>query len=111
MRSVQIKSILFFLMLLVPAITFAGEIFGTIKKDGKPLAQQEVRIVQNGQVIGTTKTDANGYYSITIKQVGKVTLELPGFEGATFDVFSTNNSSDYTLSVVKAGDKWQLKKQ
>jgi len=111
MRSVQIKNILLCLMLLLPALTFAGEIFGTIKKDGKALAKQEVRIMQNGKMIGSTITDDKGYYSIVIKPVGKCTLELPGYEGASFDVFSTNNSSDYTLSLVKSGDKWLLKKQ
>lgn len=111
MKSVQIKLLFLSLLFLVPALTFAGEIFGTLKKDGKPLAKQEVRILQNGNVIGTATTDDKGYYSITIKQVGKCTLDLPGYDGATFDVFSTNNSTDYTLSLTKVGDKWQLKKQ
>ena len=111
MNSVQFKSILFSLLFFLPAITFAGEIFGTIKKDGKPLAKQEVQLVQNGKVIGSAITDANGYYSIMTKPVGKCILQLPGYEGATFEVFSTNNSTDYTLSLIKAGDKWQLKKQ
>jgi hypothetical protein len=111
MRTIHIKHLFLSLMLLLPALTFAGEIFGTLKKDGKPLANQEVRLLQNGQVIGTAKTDDKGYYSITVKQVGKCTLDLPGYEGATFDVFSTNNSTQYTLTLVKAGDKWELKKQ
>ncbi len=111
MRSVQIKNMLLCLLLLLPVLTFAGEIFGTLKKDGKPLVKQEVKIIQNGKVIGTDTTDEKGYYSIIIKPVGKCTLELTGYEGATFDVFSTNNSSNYTLSLVKAGNTWLLKKQ
>ena len=111
MRPFQAKNILFCLLLLLPTLSIAGEIFGTLKKDGKPLVKQEVKITQNGKVFGTTTTDANGYFSIMIKQIGKFTIELPGYEGATFEVFSTNNSTGYTLSLVKTGDKWQLKKQ
>lgn len=111
MRHFQVKNILFCLLILLPTLSIAGEIFGTLKKDGKPVVKQEVKIIQNGKVFGTATTDANGYFSIMIKQVGKFTIELPGYEGATFEVFSTNNSTGYTLSLVKTGDKWQLKKQ
>lgn len=111
MRSFQVKHLLLSLFLLLPALTFAGEIFGTIKKDGQPLAKQEVKFVQNGKLIGTAMTDEKGYFSIMLKPIGKMSLELTGYEGAVFEVFSTNNSSGYTLSLVKAGDAWQLKKQ
>ncbi len=105
------KNLFLFLLFLVPSLTFAGEIFGTIKKDGKPLAKQEIKITQNGKVFGTTTTDDNGYFSITIKEVGPFKLELTGYDGAVFSVFSTNNSVSYTLTLAKAGDKWELKKQ
>jgi len=62
-------------------------------------------------VIATTLTDKNGYFSMAIKEVGKYKLEVVDHAGATYDVFSTNNSTGYTLSLVKAGDVWQLKKQ
>lgn len=104
------KNIFLFLLFLVPSLTFAGEIFGTLKKDGKPVANQAITISQNGKVIGTDTTDAKGYFSITLKQVGQCKLEVTGYEGAVYNVFSTNNSADYTLSLVKEGDKWQLKK-
>ena len=111
MRPFQAKNILFCLLLLLPGISIAGEIFGTLKKDGKPLVKQEVKIMQGDKVIATAVTDANGYFTITIKQIGKFTIVLPGYDGASFEVFSTNNSTGYTLSLIKTGDKWQLKKQ
>lgn len=107
----KLKNLIALLMLILPSFAFAGEIYGTLKKDGKPLAKQEIKITQNGTVIGTAVTDENGYYSIVIKPIGKCKLEVPGYAGAEFEVFSTNNSTDYTLSLVKAGDVWQLKKQ
>lgn len=105
------SSIIIFILFLLPTVTFAGEIYGTLKKDGKPLAKQEIKITQNGKEFGKVVTDDNGYFSITIKQVGKFKLEVVGYEGATFDVFSNNNSADYTLSLVKVGEVWSLKKQ
>ncbi len=111
MKSLNAKNILLALMLLLPTLSFAGEIFGTLKKDGKPVVNQEVKFTQNGKLIGTAKTDDKGYFSIVLKPIGKLTIEVAGYSGATFDAFSTNNSSGYTLSLVKAGDKWQLKKQ
>jgi hypothetical protein len=104
------RNIFLFVLFLLPALSFAGEIFGTLKKDGKPVTKQEVVILQNGKVIARDTTDEKGYYSITLKPVGQFKLQVTGYDGATFDVFSTNNSVDYTLSLVKAGDKWMLKK-
>ncbi len=110
MTLMKTKNILLALMLLLPTLTFAGEIFGTLKKGGKPLAKQEVKFSQNGKLIGKATTDANGYFAIDIKPIGKISIELAGYEGVVFDAFSTNNSSGYTLSLVKEGDKWLLKK-
>lgn len=111
MKTVQSKNILFCLLLLLPTLSFAGEIFGTLKKDGKPLAKQEIKFVQGTTLLGTATTDEKGYFSFIAKPVGKLTLQLTGYEGTTFDAFSTNNSSGYTLSLVKEGDKWLIKKQ
>ena len=111
MQPFKAKNIALFLLLLIPSLTFAGEIFGTLKKDGKPLVKQEVKITQNGKVFATVITDENGYFSTVIKPIGKFKIEVTGYEGAAFEVFSTNNSTGYTLSLVKSGDKWELKKQ
>src|SRR5687767_6820491 len=111
MKLIQVRHIFILLILLLPVLSFAGEIFGTLKKDGKPLAKQEVKIMQNGKEIATATTDATGYFSVVVKPIGKLTIEVPGYEGAVFEAFSTNNSTGYTLSLVKTGDKWQLKKQ
>ncbi len=104
------KNLFLLILFALPTLSFAGEIFGTLKKDGKPMSKQEVLITQNGKVIGRDTTDEKGYFSITLKPVGQFKLEVTGYDGATFDVFSTNNSVDYTLSLIKEGDKWQLKK-
>jgi hypothetical protein len=104
-------SIILALLFFIPSLTMAGEIFGTIKKDGQPLINTEVKITKEGKVVATATTDKNGYFTVTIQQVGRYKLELTGFEGASFDVVSTNNSTGYTLSLAKVADKWQLTKQ
>jgi hypothetical protein len=105
------RNIVLSLLFFLPSFVFAGEIYGTIKKDGVALAGQEVKITQAGKVIATTTTDKNGFFSTTIQQVGKFKLELTNYTGAAFEVFSTNNANGYTLTLVKEGDVWQLKKQ
>ena len=98
------------ILLFIPVLSNAGEIYGTIKgDDGKPLTKQVVQIMQNEKVIATNTTDANGYFTVTVKEVGKFKLEVVGYKGASVDVFSSAKSTRYNLLLNKAGDKWILK--
>ena len=104
------KRILILILLLVPILSYAGEIYGTLKgDDGKPLANKVVQIKQNEKVMASDTTDTNGYFTVTIKEVGKFKLEVVGYIGAGCDVFSANSSTRYNLLMNKAGDKWILK--
>ena len=97
-------------LLFIPMLSQAGEIYGTIKgDDGKPLMNQVVNIMQNDKVMATSKTDANGYFTVTIAEVGKFTLVVVGYKEASFEVFSSNKSTRYNLLMNKAGDNWILK--
>ena len=59
--------ILIIILLFVPFLSHAGEIYGTIKgDDGKPLTKQVVQITQNDLVLASAATAANGYFTITI---------------------------------------------
>ncbi len=102
--------ILILMLLILPILANAGEIYGTIKgDDGKPLTGQVVQIMQNDKVIASAKTDANGYFTVTVKEVGKFRLEVVGYKDAGVEVFSSNKSTRYNLLMNKAGDKWILK--
>jgi len=104
------KRILMLMLLFVPVMSYAGEIYGTIKgDDGKPLINQVVQIKLEDKVIASTTTDANGYFTVTIKEVGKYKLEVVGFKDASFEVFSSNKSTRYNLLMNKSGEKWVLK--
>jgi len=102
--------ILLLILLFVPFLSNAGEIYGTIKgDDGKPLINQVVRIMQADKVMASVTTDANGFFTVTLKEVGKFKLEVAGYKEASFDVFSSNKSTRYNLLMNKNGDKWILK--
>ena len=102
--------IVLLLLLFIPMLSHAGEIYGTIKgDDGKPLINQVVQIMQNDKVIASATTDANGYFTVTIKEAGKFKLEVVGYKDASFEVFSSNKSTRYNLLMNKNGDKWNLK--
>lgn len=101
-----------FIVLFIPVLTFAGEIYGTIKgDDGKPLTNQVVQIMANDKVMASDTTDVNGYFTITVKEVGKFKLEIAAYKGASYEVFSSNKSTRYNLFLRKEADKWTLKNQ
>jgi hypothetical protein len=105
----KIKKMLILILLLIPILTFAGDIFGTITKDGKPFAKQLVKITtKDGTVIKSVNTDAFGYFSVTIKQVGQFKLNAGG---AVVDVSSNNSPTGYTFSLIQNNSKWQLIKK
>jgi len=106
----KFKKIALLVLLLIPILSHAGEIYGTIKgDDGKPLINQAVQIMQIDKVVATAKTDANGYFTVTVKDIGKFRLEVVGFKDAGFEVFSSNKSTRYNLLMNKTGDKWTPK--
>ena len=105
----KIKKMLLLILFLIPVMIFAGNIFGTITKNGKPFAKQPVKITANdGTVIKSDSTDAFGYFSITIKQVGQFKLNAGG---AVADVTINNSPTGYTFILVQNNSKWQLIKK
>ena len=105
----KIKKMVILILLLIPVLTFAGDIFGTITKNGKPFAKQPIKITTiNGTVIKSDSTDAFGYFSVTIKQVGQFKLNAGG---AVADVSSNNSPTGYTFILTQNNSKWQLIKK
>jgi len=102
----KIKKMLLLILFIIPVLTFAGDIFGTITKNGKPFAKQLVKITTgNGTVIKSDSTDAFGYFTMNIKQLGQFKLYAGG---AVTDVTSNNSPTGYTFILVQNNSKWQL---
>jgi hypothetical protein len=107
--TMKIRKMLFLILLLMPLLTIAGDIFGTITKSGKPYAKQLIKITAiDGTVIKSDSTDAFGYFSVTIKQLGQFKLKAGGAEA---DVSSNNSPTGYTFILVQNNSKWQLIKK
>ena len=62
----------------------------------------------DGTVIKSDSTDAFGYFSVTIKQVGQFKLNAGG---AVADVSSNNSPTGYTFILVQNNSQWQLIKK
>jgi hypothetical protein len=105
----KIKKMLLLILFVIPTLTFAGDIFGTITKNGKPFAKQLVKITTNdGTVIKSDSTDAYGYFTMNIKQLGQFKLSAGG---AVADVTSNTSPTGYTFILVQNNSKWQLIKK
>ncbi len=105
----KIKKMLLLMLIVIPALTFAGNIFGTITKNGKPFAKQPVKLTTlDGTVIKSDSTDAFGYFTMTIKQVGQFKLSAGG---AVADVSSNNSPTGYNFILIQNNSKWQLIKK
>ncbi len=105
----KIKKMFLLILLLIPLLTSAGDIFGTITKNGKPFAKQQIKITAiDGTIIKSDSTDAFGYFSVTIKQVGQFKLNAGG---AVADVSSNNSPTGYTFILTQTNSKWQLIKK
>jgi carboxypeptidase family protein len=87
---------------LFPVALYAGQIYGFIvKEDGTPLKGAEININCGGAPIrGTTAGD--GTYRINVPQQGPCKLTLPSKEygGASANVVSYSNPSQYNFQLV-----------
>lgn len=101
------------LALLVPAVVYAGQIYGTIVFEGQGLksAPVEIQCGKEDAVTGTTAAD--GSYRINVPQQGQCTLTLPSFEGRpSASVFSGPNPAAYNYELAKlANGKYELKRR
>ncbi len=101
------KLMLFLVIIIFPALVFAGEISCTISKSGRPYAKQVVTILnKKGETIKTATTDDFGTFTITITQVGA--FQLKTGEGAIADIYSSNTRISYTFTLDQKDSKWKL---
>ena len=97
--------------LLLPAVVYAGQIYGTIIMDGQGVksAALEIQCGKDDPVKGTTAAD--GSYRVNVPQQGQCTLTLPSHGKASAMIFSGPNPSAFNFELVKSGDKYELKRR
>lgn len=108
-----IKGLWLVLVLLVPAVLDAGQIYGTIVSEGQGVkgVNVEIQCGENAPVTGSTAAD--GSYRINVPQQGQCTLALPSYEGRPSAViFSSPNPSLYNFELAKVADgKYELRRR
>ena len=74
------------LLLFVPSIAYAGQIYGTIVLSGKGVkAKLEIKC---GDEATGGESAADGSYRVNVAQQGQCTLTLPEYKGSSSAIFS-----------------------
>jgi len=104
--------ILLLALLLFATPVLAGELFGTIMYEGKPVAAGvKVEIAVSGKVY-TAQTDKFGSYRIVLKEKGKCTLTLRLKEQSpSHEVYSYDRSTRYDWLVETKDGKLSLRRK
>lgn len=100
------------LVLLIPYLTIAGEIYGSIKKGRKPLGKDVPIEIKIGDKEYSTKTDRYGSYRIFVMETGNCTLTVKGTKSSpSIQISSYKNSIRYDLVLLYEDKKWFLKRK
>jgi hypothetical protein len=106
-----LTSLLVAAALLVPAVVYAGQVYGTIVMGGKGLGGASIEIQCGSDAAVTGATGADGSYRLNVPQQGQCTFSLPSHGKASAMIFSSPNPSAFNFELVKAGDKYELKRK
>ena len=108
------KVVLMFLMitLVFASVAVAGNVYGSITENGKPVGQGVKLEVSCGANKYNAETDANGTFKLFVKDQGKCTLKV-GYQGQTpsFEINSFEGSVQYDLVLEKQGTQYTLKRK
>jgi hypothetical protein len=98
------------LVVLVPSLAAAGEIYGTIKESGKPVKDGlKVELACGGKTVAG-ETDKFGAYRLFASEEGKCTLTVAiGNERPSITVNSFQDSARYNLVLERKDGKYTLR--
>jgi hypothetical protein len=100
------------LILLAVQAAFAGNVYGSVTENGKPVAQGVKLEVTCGGNKYNTETDANGTFKLFVKDQGKCALVV-AYQGQspTMDINSFEGPVQYDLILEKQGAQYTLKRK
>lgn len=109
-----ITMLLLFMGVFFPSFTFAGEIYGCIKK-GKKFIEKGVRIeiASEDKTYPPTETDEYGTYSLCVPEKGRFILKVDykGQLTPDFVVYSYENSVQYNFSIEEKDGQYFLRRK
>jgi hypothetical protein len=109
MKSMSI-ALLAFVLLLSRAV--AGELYGTISENGKPVAAALKLEIRMGEKVHTAQTDKFGSYRIVVREKGKCTLTLHvKDQSPSIELFSYDKSSRYDWILETKEGKLSLRRK
>ena len=111
-RAIVAGRLILFTLVTCAASAFGGEIYGTIKENGKPVEKDiPVTIELNGKPYSKT-TDEFGSYRIIVAETGKGTVKIV-FKQQTIgcDIQSYSTPVRFDLVIENANGKYALKRQ
>lgn len=92
--------------LVCPA--FAGQLYGTIYFENRPLTGAPVTLSCGGET-GNGTTDGEGVYRVFVRATGGCMLVVdPGGRRATASVYSYDRPTAYDFDMVFRDGRWQL---
>jgi hypothetical protein len=99
-------------LILCAASSLGGEIYGTIKEDGKAVAKDIVVTIEIEGKSYPKSTDEFGSYRIFVPEVGKCTAKV-AFNGQTIsnDIESYSTPVRFDLAIENNGGKYSLRRQ
>src|SRR4026208_582612 len=98
------KGLCLALALFVPAVLYAGQIYGTIVSDGQPVKGAAIEIQCGKEAAVTGSTAGDGAFRINVPHEGQCTFALPTFAGRpSATVFSTPHPAPHNLAPAQAG--------
>jgi hypothetical protein len=108
------KSPMLFLLpfIIFPAMSFAGEMFGTLREGGKAVTKGiKIEVVITDKTY-TGETDAYGSYRLFVVEKGKCTLNVYyNKQTPSFEVYSYDKSTRYDMNLETKDGKYLLKRK
>lgn len=108
----KIALMLFTITLLCVSSAIAGNVYGSITENGKPVGQGTKLEVACGESKYNAETDASGTFKFFVKDQGKCTLKVT-YQGQTptMEINSFEGPVQYDLILEKQGARYTLKRK
>jgi hypothetical protein len=109
----SVKGLCLALVLCVPAVLDAGQLYGTIVSEGQPVKGAGIEIQCGKEAAVTGSTAGDGAYRINVPHEGQCTFTLTTFDGRpSATVFSGPNPAAFNFELAKTADgKYELRRR